>query len=67
MKLPKGIVIIECLSIEFSDKDIITLKTWQDFLWIVGAGPVIFKLKNVYYDISGQVAYIWKDKNNENH
>ncbi len=65
MKLPKGIVIIECHQIDLSDKDIIQLKTWEDFLWLVGTGPTIYKLKNVYYDISGQVAYIWKDKNND--
>lgn len=61
LELPKGINIIETVSIEFVGKDIIRVKHWDDFMYLLGGVVTIFKLHNSYYIISNEVAYVYQD------
>ena len=56
MKLKK----IECLHIEFREKDVITLKNKKDFLGIVGEMDVIYTMGDMNYLISFEVVWIYK-------
>ncbi len=59
LKLPRGSQIINCESIEFSDKDMIVLDEWKDFLWLLGNCMSIYKLEKSLYHISAEVVYIY--------
>ena len=60
-KFLKGAVVIEVNSLDFMGKDIIAIKNFDDFTWLVGSS-VVFKLNNSYYSISDAVAYVWVEK-----
>ena len=62
MNLPdKKIKVIECESMDFVGKDIINIKKWEDFIWLIQDDKAIYKLKNCYYIISNEVAWLFKD------
>lgn len=58
-EFPKGTKIVECESMEFAGKDIITIKEWDDFIYLMGTYPTIYKLKNSYYILSDGVAWVY--------
>ena len=62
MKIPRGVQVVECKSLEFPGKDIVVVKYWEDFVYVLGPVPVIYKLKNVYYNISDSVAFVYEDE-----
>lgn len=62
MKFPRGVQIIECDSIELIAKDIIYVKTFEDFIWLVNGTSTVFKMKEFYYSIGAEVAYVWISK-----
>ena len=65
-KVPVGVRIIGCVSIAFEGKDIITLKEWDDLIWLMGGSSSLFKLKNNIYFITGEVAYVYQLSDKEN-
>lgn len=58
--LPEGVRIVECKDISLAQKDIIELKKWKDFLYLLGGSLTIFKLKNSYYLLSDVNVYFYK-------
>lgn len=61
MRIPKGVVVIDCKSIEFAGKDIVILRRWEDFVFMLSGTLVIYKLRNVYYNIAGEVAWLYEE------
>lgn len=61
LKLFRGVQVVECDNIELTNKDIIVLKEWKDFTYIAGTYSPIYKLKNTYYFLSPDVAFIYRD------
>ncbi len=59
LKLPRGSQIINCKDIKFTDKDMIVLNKWEDFLWLLGNCMSIYKLEKSLYNISAEVVYIY--------
>ena len=60
LTVPRGVQIIKCNSIEFEGKDIIVLEDWKDFLWLLGNGITVYRLKQTIYNITGEVVYIFE-------
>lgn len=58
-KLNKPIRIIECISVELSEKDLIQLKNWDDFIWMMGGNEFIYKLQDTYYLLNGEIAHYY--------
>ena len=61
-KIPKEVRIIETKSIELSDKDVIYIKDWKDFIWLISSVGTLFKLNSCYYILTSEVAYVHEDK-----
>ena len=61
-KLPKEVRLIEVESLEFAGKDIIRIKHWNDFLWLLGTGTVVYKLNHCYYIIASEVAWQYEEE-----
>jgi hypothetical protein len=61
MKIPKEVRVIETKSIELSTKDIICIKNFDDFLWLLGTGICLFKLNQCYYILTNEVIYIYEE------
>ena len=55
----KKIKVIECVSLDFVGKDIINLKDWEDFLWMLGDQEYVYMLKESYYIINSDVAFVY--------
>ena len=62
MEIPKEVRVVECNSLELCPKDIIVIKEWKDFMWLQSGTGTLFKLKNSYYILTGDVAYIFNTK-----
>jgi len=62
LEFPRGTEIIVCNEITFAGKDIVSVKFFKDFLFLLGNGATIFNLSNKYYLVSDAVAYIYEDK-----
>lgn len=60
LTLPRGLQIIKCKSISLVEKDIVVIEDWKDFLWLLGGGSTVFKLKKSLYSINGEVAFIFE-------
>jgi len=58
-QIKKKIRIIECESIELSEKDIITLKKRADFDWMLKENNYVLKSQDSYYIIGETVAWVW--------
>ena len=61
MKLPKGIIVIDCDIMRFEGKNEIVIKNEEDFLWLINGIQFIFRLENVYYYLLGDIAYLYKE------
>lgn len=61
----KNVTFLECESIDLTDKDIITLKNFRDFKEVMDVPTIILKLKDAYYLLSRDVAYIYIQKKGE--
>lgn len=62
-KFPKKLKIIECDNINITEKDIIEIKAFSDFLYLTRYCCFIFKKGPTYYLIWEEVAYIYMDSN----
>lgn len=62
LEFPRGTEIIICNEITFAGKDIVSIRLFKDFLFMLGNGATVFNLSNKYYLISDAVAYIYEDK-----
>lgn len=60
--IPDGCRIIECIEIKFNSQDIIELKMWKDFLWLLGGSLTIFKLGKGYYILNTEFVYVYYEK-----
>ena len=61
-KLSKDIKVIECSNIDFKEKDVLYIKDWNDFRWLIGSDRVVYKLNKCYYLISEVAVWIYEDK-----
>lgn len=61
----KKIRIIECHSLDFVGKDIISIKDWEDFIWMLGDMEFIYRLKESYYIITAEVAWVHNGTNKD--
>jgi len=61
IEFPKNTRIIDCLSLNFVSKDIIYLKSFEDFLYLMGTFATVYKLDKCYYNISSEVIFIYED------
>lgn len=61
----KKIRIIECHSLDFVGKDIISIKDWEDFIWMLGDMEFIYRLKESYYIITAEVAWVYNGTNKD--
>jgi len=55
------LTVIEAKNLEFLGKDIITIEKWDDFLELCKGNYIIYKLKNSYYLISDNVAWVYQE------
>lgn len=53
------ITIIETKSIELCSKDLITVKTKEDFMELCRGNQIVYSLNGVYYLIADAVAWIY--------
>ena len=58
-QIKKKIRIIECESIELSEKDIITLKKRADFDWMLKENNYVLKSQDSYYIIGESSVWVW--------
>lgn len=55
----KKIRVIECESIDLVGKDLIVLKDEEDFNWLVQSNEYVLKLKDTFYIIGNEFAWIY--------
>lgn len=62
MKWPRGCTVIECEEIQLDSRSMFFIKEFEDFIWLLGTLPTVFKLKNSYYIMGDTYAYIYSEK-----
>jgi len=58
-RLPRGVQIIEVESMSLVEKDIIFIRNFEDFKFLLGDSMTIFKLNNLLYAMTAHVAYVF--------
>jgi hypothetical protein len=58
-KLPRGVQLIEVESMNLIEKDVIFVKSIDDFLFLLGDSMTVFRLNNLLYGMSAHVAYVY--------
>lgn len=58
-KLPRGVQLIEVESMNLLEKDIIFVKHFEDFKFLLGDSISVLKLNNLLYAMSSNVCYVY--------
>ena len=61
--IPPGARVVECAQIDLVGKDVLVLKNWHDFLWILGGNLTIYKSQDCYYILSSDVIHVYRGGN----
>jgi len=58
-KLPRGVQIVEVESMSLVEKDVMFLKNFEDFKFLLGDSITVYRLNNLLYALSSSVTFVY--------